>query len=112
MGNTHSAWSRYIAAPEGQHAIRLAIGFLFLREELSAELADYRVKAGVGKRQCHSIRLLELDRFIGVNFFRATSSIGGLRSVAISLVVAGNRSRRRRVTMPVPAPVSSTREGA
>jgi len=48
----------------------------------------------------------------GRNFFRATSSIDGLRSVATSLVVAGNRSRRRRVTMPVPAPVSSTREGA
>jgi hypothetical protein len=46
------------------------------------------------------------------NFFRAISSIGGLRSVAISLVVTGNRSRSRRVTMPVPAPVSSTREGA
>jgi|SRR6516162_8296761 len=38
--------AEYIAAPGRQHAIRLAVGFLLVREELSAELADHRIKAG------------------------------------------------------------------
>jgi hypothetical protein len=42
---------------------------------------------------------------------RATSSIGGLRSVAVKLAPAGNKSRKRRVTIPVPAAVSSTCAG-
>ena len=57
--------AKYIAAPGGEHAIRLAVGFLLVREELNAELADHRVKAGVAKRQCHRIGVLELERLIG-----------------------------------------------
>ena len=47
----------------------------------------------------------------GPNFVRATSSIGGLRSVATNCARAGKRSRSSRVTIPVPAAVSRTRLG-
>jgi len=54
--------AEYIAAAGRQHAIRLAVGFLLVGEELSAELASHRIEAGVGKRQCHRIGVLKLDR--------------------------------------------------
>jgi hypothetical protein len=57
--------AEYIAAPRRQHAIRFAIGSLLFREEHNAELADHRIKAGVGKWQCRRIGLLELDQLIG-----------------------------------------------
>src|SRR5262249_28823796 len=47
----------------------------------------------------------------GLNFVRATSSIGALRSVAVRCAPEGTKSRNRRVTIPVPAAVSSTRAG-
>jgi hypothetical protein len=43
---------------------------------------------------------------------RETSSIAALRSVATMSAAGGIASRSRRVTMPVPAAVSSTRDGS
>jgi hypothetical protein len=43
---------------------------------------------------------------------RATVSMGALRSDAISVASSGSASRTRRVTIPVPHAVSSTRRGA
>ena len=40
--------AEYLAARRRQHAIRLAIGFLLIREEHDVELADHHIEAGVG----------------------------------------------------------------
>src|SRR5262249_19045182 len=47
----------------------------------------------------------------GLNFVRATLSIGALRSVAVRCTPGGRKLRNWRVTIPVPEAVSSTRAG-
>jgi hypothetical protein len=90
----------------------LVMALILVREEHDAELAYDRIEAGIREQQGRRIGGLELDLLVREKFPRATSSIGGLRSVAVKCASRGNRSRRRRVTMPVPAAISRTRMGA
>src|SRR5262245_23656017 len=74
------------------------MALVLIRKEHDAELAHNGVAACIRERQSGSISGLELDRFVPSELLAATSSIGGLRSVAIKRASCGSRSRKRRVT--------------
>src|SRR5450631_2511348 len=102
--------AEHITAAGSQNAQNLGIGFALVRKEHHAELAHDGIEASIREGKRHGIGRLEFDLLAGSA--RAISSIGGLRSVAVRRVAAGNASRNFRVTMPVPAAVSSTRAGS
>ena len=91
--------------------MNLSIGRVFLREEHYAELAYDSIEGAVREWKRGGVGGLEVYLFTGLNFVRATSSIGALRSVAVRYTLGGRKSRNCRVTIPVPAAVSSTRVG-
>ena len=49
----------------GEHAMNLAIGFVFVRKEHHAELAHDRVKTAIREGQCRGVGRLELDLLAG-----------------------------------------------
>src|SRR5262249_35700442 len=94
----------------GEHAMNLSIGRVFLREKHYAELAHDSVEGSVRERKRGSVGR-KATSSPGLNFVRATPSIGALRSVAVRCTPGGRKLRNWRVTIPVPAAVSSTRAG-
>ena len=82
---------------------------IFVREKHDPELARNHIETGIRKREGSGVGGLEIDLLIRAKFSAPDSSIRGLRSVAVKRASGGNRSRNRRVTMPVPAAISSTR---
>jgi hypothetical protein len=90
----------------------LTTPLILVREEHDAELTDNCTEAGIvnGRAVASAGRNSTISS--ARNFPLATSSIGGFRSVAVRCVSRGNTSRRRRVTIPVPAASSRIHKGS
>jgi len=88
------------------------VGGRLVGEEHGAELARHGVERAVAERERQGVGLPRQATLAAPVREAAKSSIGRLGSVARIVTLAGKALARARVATPVPAAVSSTREGA
>src|SRR6476659_441258 len=73
-----------IAPTRSEHPIDFLVGFGLVGEEHHAKLAYDRIEGAVWERQAMASAERRSTFSLDWNFVRATSTIGGLRSVAVS----------------------------